>query len=102
MKSSRSPSGRVKVSLAGAATSVCADALTLCEVAAIGRLTTKSAEPTIVAAKVIGRAISTSIAIEAGPFPSSAKTGVAMFRMRIIRQIEVGNDLVFISRKRIG
>ena len=56
----KSPRGRVKVARAGAMTRVLAVARTLPEVAAKGRATTNTTEPTIVAKKQPGRASVTS------------------------------------------
>src|SRR5947208_14913181 len=58
--------GRVKVALAGLTTSTSAVVLTLLEMAAIGRLTTKKTLPIIVATRQTGRTMTTSATTMAG------------------------------------
>ena len=64
------------MSLAGATTSVCAALSTQPEVAATGRLTTKSADPTMVSANETGRATTTSTATDVASVSPDAKAGV--------------------------
>ena len=71
-----SPRGRVKVALAGAHTSMCFACFTLPDAAEIGKLTTKKAEPTIVATRQAGRTIMKSVSIRT-PGSSCARAGLA-------------------------
>ncbi len=86
-----SPKGRVNVAFAGLITRVLAVFLTLPEIAAIGRLTTKNAEPIAVAIRQPGRTSTVSAITVNGSLSSYARQGVAVHRLTARTQTEVNN-----------
>src|SRR5258705_11867608 len=88
-----SPKGRVKVARAGLTTNARAVVLTLLEIAAIGRATTKNALPITVATKQAGRTRTTSATTLKGSGSSAPKLGLAQ---PIASTQRVVNSLVFI------